>query len=73
MLSEEILARANAALAIDVAAVRKLALEQGLATEETIDQVIYDMSVPEFLKLANGYPKVSRTHFNPALKTTASH
>jgi hypothetical protein len=73
MLAEEKLARANAALAIDVAAVRKLALEQGLATDETIDQVIYEMAVPEFLKLASGYPKVSRTHFNPALKTTASH
>jgi len=72
-LAEEKLARANAALAIDVAAVRKLALEQQLATEETIDQVLYDMAISDFLKLANGYPKVSRTHFNPALKTTASH
>ncbi len=71
-LAEEVLARANAALAIDVAAVRKLALEQGLATEESIDQTIYEMAIPEFLKLASGYPKVSRIHFNPALKSSAS-
>jgi hypothetical protein len=71
-LAEEVLARANAALAIDVAAVRKLALEQGLATEESIDKTIYEMAIPEFLKLASGYPKVSRIHFNPALKSSAS-
>ena len=72
-LAEEKLARANAALAIDVAAVRKIALEQGLATDEAIDELLYDMAISDFLKLASGYPKVSRIHFNPALKSSASH
>ena len=67
--SEEVRARAEAALAIDVAAVRRLALEQGIASEEQIDRALYEMALPEFLKLAGDYPKVSRTHFNPDLKT----
>ena len=71
-LAEEIRARADAVLAIDVAAVRKLAVAQGLGTEESIDQRIYEMTVSEFLKLASGYPKVSRVHFNPALISSAS-
>lgn len=70
-LAEEARARAEAALALDVAAVRKLALEQELATECEIDRVIYEMGVPDFLKLASAYPRVSRVHFNPDLKATS--
>ncbi len=67
--AEEIRARAEASLAREVAEVRKLALEQGVASEEEIDGVIYDMALSEFLKLSASHPRVSRTHFNPALKS----
>jgi hypothetical protein len=67
--AEEVRARAEASLAREVAKVRKLALEQGVASEEEIDGVIYNMALSDFLKLSASYPRVSRTHFNPALKS----
>ena len=66
-LAEEIRARSEALLAADVAAVRKLALKLGMASEEGINRVIYEMNLAEFLKLSSRHPKVSRIHFNPAL------
>jgi hypothetical protein len=67
--AEEVRARAEASLAREVAEFRKLALDQGVASEEEIDGVIYDMALSEFLKLSASHPRVSRTHFNPALES----
>ena len=39
------------------------ALAAGIGTPENISRMIYDMSVPDFRKLTDGFPKLSRVDF----------
>ena len=41
------------------------ALAAGIGTPENVSQIIYDMSVPDFRKLTDGFPKLSRVDFKP--------
>ena len=43
----------------------KRALAAGIGTPETISRIIYDMSVPDFRELTEGFPKLSRVDFKP--------
>lgn len=60
---------AESELRVSIAAVRERALVQGIASEEEIDGVIYEMNLAEFLKLSSDHPRVSRVHFKPTLNT----
>lgn len=41
------------------------ALAAGIGTPETLSRIIYDMSVPDFRELTEGFPKLSRVDFKP--------
>ena len=64
-ISEELQAREEIALERDVELIRQLAIERGIAKQETVDAVIYDMPVKPFLTLTKGFPNISRVHFAP--------
>lgn len=51
--------------AVAIGKVRERALARGLGTEETINGVLYNMSVADFLDLAGDFPTLSRVHFKP--------
>lgn len=48
------------------------ALAAGIGTPETVSRIIYDMSVPDFRKLTEGFPKLSRVDFKEQSMTTTS-
>ena len=64
-ISEELEGREENLLERDVELIRQLAIEQGIATQETVNAVIYDMPVKPFLALTKGFPNISRVHFAP--------
>ena len=41
------------------------ALAAGIGTPETLSRIIYDMSVPDFRELTEGFPKLFRVDFKP--------
>jgi hypothetical protein len=51
----------------EIAAAKSIVIERGhaagIGTPETVASLIYDMNVEDFLKLAAGYPKLSRVDF----------
>lgn len=66
-LSEEHHLRTERRIAHEMGQIRLRVMDQGLATQENVDQIIYDMPVAQYLDLAGDFPKISRVHFNPAL------
>jgi len=62
---EEARERARRETEAAVPVVIKRALAAGIGTPETVFQVICDMNVHDFLKLADGFPKLSRVDFKP--------
>jgi hypothetical protein len=64
-ISEELKAREEIAQERDIELIRQRAIEQAVATRETVDAVLYDMPVKPFLDLTKGFPKISRVHFAP--------
>lgn len=63
--SEEAWERARREIAAAILAVTERALAAGIGTPETVAALIYDMDVQDFLKLADGFPKLSRVDFKP--------
>jgi hypothetical protein len=66
-LSEEHHLRTERRIAHEMGQIRLRVMDQGLATQENVDQIIYDMPVAQYLDLAGDFPKISRVHFHPAL------
>jgi hypothetical protein len=48
-----------------VPVVIRRALSAGIGTPETVSEIISNMNVRDFLKLADGFPKLSRVDFKP--------
>jgi len=44
---------------------RELVIGSGIATEQTVDRVIYNMALTSFRAMAADYPTISRAFFNP--------
>jgi hypothetical protein len=65
MRGEEEIERVRQANKLAIPIVIERALAAGFGTPETIFQAIYDMNVQDFLKLADGFPKLSRVDFKP--------
>jgi hypothetical protein len=68
-LSEENHLRIERRIADEMDQIRLRVIEQGYATQENVDEIIYEMPVAQYLDLAADFPKISRVHFNPALKS----
>lgn len=64
-VTEEVRARKEEALQRDVELLRQRAVKLGLAPLESVDAFIFDMSAQDFLKLAKGFPTLSRVDFRP--------
>lgn len=64
-VSEEVRARKEEGLKRDMELLRQRAVDLGLAALESVDAFIYDMSAQDFLKLAKGFPTLSRVDFRP--------
>lgn len=64
-VSEEVRTRRMESRALDVDMLRQRALNWGLAPAESVDAFIFDMPVQHFLKLAKGFPTLSRVDFRP--------
>jgi len=64
-VSEEVHARGAESHAQDVDMLRQRALDWGLASAESVDSFIFEMPVQDFLKLAKGFPTLSRIDFRP--------
>lgn len=65
MRREEEIERAKQANKLAIPIVIERAVAAGFGTPETVPQAIYDMKVRDFLKLADGFPKLSRVDFKP--------
>jgi hypothetical protein len=55
---------------IAIEKVRERALARGLGSVETIDGVLYEMSVGDFFDLAGDFPMLSRVYFKPRPPST---
>ena len=64
-VSEEVRTRKEEALKRDIELLRQRAVDLGLAPLESVDAFIFDMSAQDFLKLAKGFPTLSRVDFRP--------
>ena len=62
---DENMARALQETAATIPIIIKRALAAGIGTPETLSRIIYDMSVPDFRELTEGFPKLSRVDFKP--------
>lgn len=72
-LSEEETLRQVSLTEYQMDQIRLRVIGMGLATDDTVDSVIYEMPVALYLELAGDFPKVSRVHFSktPPVKTPA--
>ena len=70
-LSEENHLRTERRIADEMDQIRRRVIELGIATQENVDEIIYEMPVAQYLDLAADFPKISRVHFNPALKSAS--
>ena len=64
-VTEEVRARKEEVLKHDMELLRQRAVGLGLAPLESVDAFIFDMSAQNFLKLAKGFPTLSRVDFRP--------
>lgn len=62
---EEKIERARRETEAAIPIIIERALAAGIGTPETVSQVICDMNVRDFLKLTEGFPKLSRVDFKP--------
>jgi len=62
---EEVRERARRETNASIPVIIERALASGIGTSETVSSLIYNMNVQDFLKLADGYPKLSRVDFKP--------
>jgi hypothetical protein len=65
-LSEENNLKTERRIADEMDQIRRRVIELGIATQENVDEIIYEMPVAQYLDLAADFQKISRVHFNPA-------